>query len=259
MSEVFPISCISCRRKKIKCNKVKPCNQCEKRQILCNFPSTFRNIRIDEEELETYYASTEIKRERSLNLDLKGSRSPDLQSSRKMLETLKTEIPSLADEHIKLKNKYQNLLTQFNMYCEANNCSDKLLESFKENDTMHINRETTELGAKYYGPLSSNYIIKKMDVDNKNDEKMDVDKNKRTGSPQQKPTSKDLARSLAQSTSESNQNLIKKSLLKKPLPYLVGLDAIIGPRNLSSANYEKLNFHVIYNLVFFFFQISSGL
>jgi hypothetical protein len=203
--------------------------------------------------LETsgYDASTEIKDESNLNLDLKGSRPPDLQSSRKPQETLKTEIPALADEHLKLKNKYQDLLTQFRMYCEANDCSDKLPESFEEKVTMPINRETTELGAKYYVPLSSSYIIKKMDVDSTNDEKMDANKNKKTDSPQQNPTSRDLGRS--QSTSESNQDLIKKSLLKKPLPYLVGLDAIIGSRDLS--NYDKLNFHIICNLVDFFLTI----
>ncbi|KAK6200388.1 uncharacterized protein RJT21DRAFT_114803 [Scheffersomyces amazonensis] len=49
MSEISPISCISCRRKKIKCNKKKTCNQCIKRNIPCEFPSTFRNIRIKEQ------------------------------------------------------------------------------------------------------------------------------------------------------------------------------------------------------------------
>lgn len=46
MTEVLPISCISCRKRKIKCNKLKPCNQCNRRNIDCSFPSTFRNIEI---------------------------------------------------------------------------------------------------------------------------------------------------------------------------------------------------------------------
>ncbi|CUM53532.1 unnamed protein product [Debaryomyces tyrocola] len=257
MSEIFPISCISCRRKKIKCNKVKPCNQCEKRQIRCNFPSTFRNIRIDEEELETScsYDSTENKdEENSCDLDLKGSRSPGRQSSKRILETLKTENPTLADEHLKLKNKYQDLLTQFTMYCKANNCSDKLPEPSKEKDIMPINRETTELGAKYYGPLSSSYILKNMGVDEKSDVKMAANKNKSAYSPLQTPASSDLGRSPTQSTFESNQDLIKNSLLKKPLPYLLGLDFIIGSRNLSKTNVDELNFNIICKLVDFFFS-----
>ena len=43
MSEL-PISCFRCRRRKIKCNKRKPCNQCTKQNVPCQFPSKFRNV-----------------------------------------------------------------------------------------------------------------------------------------------------------------------------------------------------------------------
>lgn len=52
-TELFPISCVSCRRRKIKCNKKKPCDQCIKRQLICEFPATFRNIKIPEDEIES--------------------------------------------------------------------------------------------------------------------------------------------------------------------------------------------------------------
>ena len=51
MSELLPISCISCRTKKIKCNKKNPCNQCIKRSVRCLFPPKFRNVKINEEDL----------------------------------------------------------------------------------------------------------------------------------------------------------------------------------------------------------------
>ncbi|CAK9437962.1 uncharacterized protein LODBEIA_P23400 [Lodderomyces beijingensis] len=50
MSDILPISCVSCRRRKIKCNKKKPCDQCIKRQLVCDFPATFRNIKITEDD-----------------------------------------------------------------------------------------------------------------------------------------------------------------------------------------------------------------
>ncbi|RCK57958.1 hypothetical protein Cantr_06510 [Candida viswanathii] len=50
--ELLPISCVSCRRRKIKCNKKKPCDQCVKRQLICEFPATFRNIKILENEFK---------------------------------------------------------------------------------------------------------------------------------------------------------------------------------------------------------------
>ena len=52
-TDLLPISCVSCRRRKIKCNKKKPCDQCTKRQLICEFPPTFRNIKILEDEFKS--------------------------------------------------------------------------------------------------------------------------------------------------------------------------------------------------------------
>lgn len=49
MADTLPISCISCRKRKIKCNKKKPCDQCLKRKVDCEFPAKFRNINITED------------------------------------------------------------------------------------------------------------------------------------------------------------------------------------------------------------------
>ncbi|CUM53534.1 unnamed protein product [Debaryomyces tyrocola] len=271
MSEVFPISCISCRRKKIKCNKVRPCNQCEKRQICCIFPSTFRNIKINEDELDnpswsghSGHSSSNGSGENSsvgnsesdyMGNQLVNSHSRKLLTLAEEVNHLKTEKNSISEEHNKLKQKYQLLLTQLNKFHRSSNSNDKLQESFKLKDPIPISGETSELGDKYYGPLSSNYMIKNLDKggSNKNDEKTSI-KDEGMGLKSRKPSSNDLLQIHESFSSQANQDLIKKSLLKKPLPYLLGLDFIIGPRNLSKTNVDELNFNIICKLVDYFFS-----
>lgn len=271
MSEVFPISCISCRRKKIKCNKVRPCNQCKKRQICCNFPSTFRNIKIKEDELDNLSwsghggsSSSNVSGESSsvgnsesdyMGNQLVNSHSRKLLTLAEEVDHLKTAKSSISEEHNKLKKKYQLLLTQLNKYRRSSNSNDKSQESFKLKEPIPISGETSELGDKYYGPLSSNYMIKNLDKEgnNDNDEKTDI-KDEGMGIKSRKPSSDDLLQINESFSSQANQDLIKKSLLKKPLPYLLSLDAIIGPRNHSNTDLEELNFNIICSLVDFFFS-----
>lgn len=40
----YPISCIPCRRRKVRCNRRKPCSFCVKNGLKCEFPTKFRNI-----------------------------------------------------------------------------------------------------------------------------------------------------------------------------------------------------------------------
>ncbi|TAQ90834.1 hypothetical protein B7494_g830 [Chlorociboria aeruginascens] len=40
-----PLSCISCRQRKIKCNKIDPCNHCQKLGVFCQFPPRARGRR----------------------------------------------------------------------------------------------------------------------------------------------------------------------------------------------------------------------
>lgn len=246
MSEVFPISCISCRRKKIKCNKVRPCNQCEKRQICCNFPSTFRNIKINEDELHnpswsghSEHSSSNGSGENSsvgnsesdyMGNQLVNSHSRKLLTLAEEVSHLKTEKSSISEEHNALKQKYQMLLTQLNKYHRSSNSNDKLQESFKLKEPISISGETSELGDKYYGPLSSNYMIKNLDKggSNENDDETKI-KDEGMGLKSRKPSSNDLLQIHESFSSQANQDLIRKSLFKKPLPYLLGLDFIIGP------------------------------
>ena len=39
-------------KRKIKCNRIKPCDQCIKRHLPCEFPEKFRNIKIQEDEIK---------------------------------------------------------------------------------------------------------------------------------------------------------------------------------------------------------------
>lgn len=45
---MMPISCMECRRRKIKCNKMVPCNQCMVKNKKCEYPSKFRSLRVDQ-------------------------------------------------------------------------------------------------------------------------------------------------------------------------------------------------------------------
>lgn len=49
----YPISCIPCRRRKVRCNRRKPCNWCVKNGLKCEFPTKFRNIELRSGGLET--------------------------------------------------------------------------------------------------------------------------------------------------------------------------------------------------------------
>lgn len=41
-----PLSCVTCRQRKVKCNKENPCNHCQKAGIQCVFPSRVRVLRV---------------------------------------------------------------------------------------------------------------------------------------------------------------------------------------------------------------------
>ncbi|ODV87307.1 hypothetical protein CANARDRAFT_26716 [[Candida] arabinofermentans NRRL YB-2248] len=44
---MMPISCVECRRRKIKCNKSTPCNQCIIKNRECEYPPKFRSIKVE--------------------------------------------------------------------------------------------------------------------------------------------------------------------------------------------------------------------
>lgn len=223
MTEAYPISCVSCRRKKIKCNKLKPCNQCKKRQIVCQFPSTFRNIEINSDEMKPQDEGFET------NDDNIGS----------TINRLKDENQYMLNKNVQLHELNKQLLGKLNQYTSESNYMNvddqgSFNKNLEESDLNHvhgkapesfkISGETSESGDKYYGPQSSKYMIESL----KNSQFMD------TNNYPQNYLDKD------------NEIKVGKSLIKKPLPVLMpGLSA-------------QENLRLIYRLVEKFFQNYSS-
>ncbi|KAK6455179.1 fungal transcriptional regulatory protein [Scheffersomyces xylosifermentans] len=177
MSEVLPISCISCRRKKIKCNKMKPCNQCIKRSIPCEFPPTFRNIKIIDEEIKQSLASEEenchvIIQEHhhhshtfSEQLPVRegGSQDESFINLRSELDLLKNENLQLLQENLKLNQQLNRLSGQGNAEANKFEQSSHSHESGSREMSIlpqiSIPREGVGEGEKYYGPSSANFMI----------------------------------------------------------------------------------------------------
>lgn len=70
---MMPISCMECRRRKIKCNRMVPCNQCTVKDKKCEYPQKFRSIEIDHLVVEE-----KIPKSVSLPVSLSGSRMGSL-------------------------------------------------------------------------------------------------------------------------------------------------------------------------------------
>lgn len=287
MGEVFPISCISCRRKKIKCNKHKPCNQCQKRQIFCNFPSKFRNIRINEDELDHQniqrsnssstvsggsFHSEEVSGDRGERDEL-GARdemdeknevgeqlpyaSQKLMSLSEEVRHLNLENKKMAEDNKELKKKYQKLLERV-----SNHRTEDIHQhgSFKQRDPIIVSGETSELGDKYYGPQSSDFMIK--NLDSKNDDKGEKANTDTKASSDYGP--KDLNSKSIKTDSidledsgtdiSLTENHVKNSLLKKPLPYLLDIGSDLIPKRNANTDLKKLNFSIICQLVDYFFN-----
>ncbi|CAH6723268.1 hypothetical protein CLIB1444_14S00320 [[Candida] jaroonii] len=148
MTEQFPISCISCRRKKIKCNKFKPCNQCKKRNIICQFPSTFRNIEINQEENGSSVSSESSGNDEDLSQlinKLKSDNNELLQANYRLTEKNKHLNSSLSKMNVDQSYHYKGDE-------EGGNSQD-------DAETYKVSGETSELGKKFYGPQSSSFMI----------------------------------------------------------------------------------------------------
>lgn len=146
MTEQFPISCISCRRKKIKCNKFKPCNQCKKRNIVCQFPSTFRNIEINQEESGSMSGSS------SGGSGGSGSDGGEEDLSQ-LINKLKSENNELLQANYRLTEKNKHL----NKSLSKANVQQNYQEG--DGDSYKVSGETSELGKKFYGPQLSSFMI----------------------------------------------------------------------------------------------------
>lgn len=182
MSEPYPISCISCRRKKIKCNKHRPCNQCFKRKVICEFPSTFRNIEIN--------TNNEGKSTDEIKASDDGPLVHDVS-----IYKLEQEKDEIVNKNIQLTEQNKQLLNKLNQYnIQANYFEQKSISN--EPQAFKISGETSELGKKFYGPQSSSFMLESL----KNSQPLD---------PNQYPKN---------FLDKDNNTKIEKSLIKKDLP-----------------------------------------
>lgn len=138
MSEL-PISCIRCRRRKIKCNKRNPCNQCTTKGLTCQFPQKFRNIAIDNPAKAKETSSSE-----ATEVSLSPGDSTRLEERSRALEL---DNRKLIETNSRLRERYHSLAPD----PETSAISDHM----KLDDHMKISGETSEQGERYYGPLLS--------------------------------------------------------------------------------------------------------
>lgn len=241
MTESLPISCVSCRRKKIKCNKRKPCNQCQKRHIYCEFPATFRNIVINEDEIDTdepRSSTTSNPTPSSLSREL----LTDLVKLNEEIELLRSEKLSILQENFRLNRKNQQLLTKIAKY-------DRLEKTESLHEHFPISGETSEMGKKYYGPQSLNFMIetlKKKSLDDTGLKKGGDLPGLQELAPSQSDTDKSH-------DEDSSNELLEKSLLKKRLPNLLKANPDVSADSETSMGQAKHNMAVIRKLVEMFF------
>ncbi|KAG7840959.1 hypothetical protein KL942_001947 [Ogataea angusta] len=160
---LMPISCVECRRRKVKCNKQVPCNQCLVRNRQCYYPEKFRSIRVDQfivdapeeekaEALSSGLVSPTTGTVKSEPPTIPAKRGPEddpevvgnvgndkdeiIQSLRKDNEALKLKIKEL-------KLKYKR---------------DKLKE-YDEDNAAEDSGTSKPAGPMYYGPNSTRFMI----------------------------------------------------------------------------------------------------
>lgn len=242
MSESFPISCISCRRKKIKCNKRKPCNQCERRSIICRFPSTFRNIKIEEGELLDPLANMNARSEisSSSGADLSEMTTSSYGDD---IELIKSHNQRLMDENFRLEMRTRKLsekLSNQNRTSAGLSQYGKAVGDHSAKDPIEVSGETTESGEKYYGPQSSSYMIESL----------------RDSSGEVSTSSGGQSKSRQESGADNDEEeyRVRVSLQKKSLPCVLGGDPHL---KLDSPVIIRKNIQVIQKLIEYFFTTNS--
>lgn len=93
---MMPISCQECRRRKIKCNKSTPCNQCTIKDRVCEYPDQFRSVGInkliDKRDItKSFEIENALKENEMLKMQLKNAKL----NMRRMKERIKKNWGSL--------------------------------------------------------------------------------------------------------------------------------------------------------------------
>lgn len=217
----FPISCVRCRRRKIKCNKHFPCNQCLNKGFRCEFPAKFRNRSIDE--------TVASRANTDSNTELTNSSSPvDVQKLIDEIERLKTENERL--ERLAHKSSHEELPSTAN---------SEDYENQEPGESFPISGETSEHGQKYYGPFSSNTMVESLLMTGHDNQTCEKHHQHMWSSKPNKVSSD--SDSLAQNRERGNYDCPKK-----PLPWVLEVD-----------DSDERNVEVIKNLVRFFFELPK--
>lgn len=232
MSE-FPISCVLCRRKKIKCNKRKPCNQCVKKGTRCEFPEKFRNISISLEDGDELLPKSTEENSSSSNFPTGSSGSPfDLSKLNDEVELLRKEKLSVIHENFKLSQRNHELRSKLLAASRSENID------VPDDHGIEIAGETTELGRKYYGPQLSNYMIEALRL--KKEEQNNEESNEKKDGQPTLPGRHNLR--INSDDTETDDPEI--NLSKKPLPWVV-----------DESEGSDRNIEVLKKLVKLFFRI----
>lgn len=217
----FPISCVRCRRRKIKCNKHYPCNQCLNKGFRCEFPAKFRNRSIDE--------TVASRANTDSNTDMTNSASPvDVQKLIDEIERLKTENERL--QRVVQKSSNEELPSTAN---------SEEYENQEPGDLFPISGETSENGQKYYGPFSSNTMVESLLLMGQEDQICEKHH-------QHMWSSKPNKMSSDSDTLSPNRARGNYDCPKKPLPWVLEVD-----------DSDERNKQVIRNLVNFFFELPK--
>ncbi|KAH3668961.1 hypothetical protein OGAPHI_002716 [Ogataea philodendri] len=162
---LMPISCVECRRRKVKCNKRVPCNQCLVRNRECSYPDKFRSIRVDqfivdgEGEAEALQASKSASG--SPNVDGVRSDSEGNSLKRSAEDALahpvtpakdKDEVTqNLRKENEALKLKIKELKLKYKR---------ERLKEYDDGDNLaEDTADAKSAGPMYYGPNSTRFMI----------------------------------------------------------------------------------------------------
>ncbi|CCE85753.1 Piso0_005380 [Millerozyma farinosa CBS 7064] len=118
--------CLNCKRKKVKCDKGRPCNQCKRSNLLDKCVYNYTEEESGADELPPYIQS--IRRPISLNESKRSSTSSTSSSSepqKRQKKTSPVETPSIGDEINNLKLK----ITQLESSLRSSNQSDRSTHS----------------------------------------------------------------------------------------------------------------------------------
>lgn len=212
---------------------------------MCQFPPTFRNIRIkgepgpDADTGELSSGEQAATKDVYSYLELLGQ----LDAMRKETERLTQKNLQLWKKNKKLESECMKLQRSI-MYEESSSGAHLGKEG------VQISGETSELGPKYYGPQSSNFMIENLKNkstghgDNDSSSEALLEEEGKFPEITEEPTEPSIS---SGKDSKENKSNIWAMSSKKPLPRLLQMDA--WDYKLSLGSYNKDNLKIISQLV----------